>query len=122
MQRTTLICALVAALAVAAIAAPASLARPIDSYTPKTKEPAAESQQPATEAPARPLDRYTPEAQPFAPEAPLYRSDDSEAGRPQSADDETPWAVIGLAVTGGCLLLAGVATASIRARRARVAA
>jgi hypothetical protein len=116
---------LVAALAIAAIAAPSSLARPIDSYPPESKEPA------TTEAPPRPLDRYTPKApdSPRYPEGPLYWSYDYPAGTPQdraaATGDDTPWAVVGLAFTGGVLLLGGAALASrnvVRARRARVPA
>jgi hypothetical protein len=120
--------ALVAALAVAAIAAPAALARPIDPVTPQTQEPAAEA--PPREAPARPLDRYTPEAQksvPFGPEGPLYWGYDYEAGVPQDSSagtgGDTPWAIVGLAIAGGCLLLSGAALATrSRARRAHLTA
>jgi hypothetical protein len=125
----TFIRTLAAAVAIAAIAAPASLARPIDSVTPQTQEPATEA--PAPEAAARPLDRYTPEAQDSASgtEAPLYWSYSYEAGVPQdrlaTTSDDTPWAIVGLAIAGACLLVAGAAMASrsrVRARRARVAA
>jgi hypothetical protein len=124
----TFIRTLAAALAIAAIAAPASLARPIDSVTPQTQEPATEA--PAPEAAARPLDRYTPEAQGSVPQtdAPLWAYD-YEAGVPQdqlaTTSDDTPWAIVGLAIAGACLLVAGAAMASrsrVRARRARVAA
>jgi hypothetical protein len=124
----TFIRTLAAALAIAAIAAPASLARPIDSVTPQTQEPA--TQAPAPEAAARPLDRYTPEAQSTVPQtdAPLWAYD-YEAGVPQdrlaTTSDDTPWAIVGLAIAGACLLVAGAAMASrsrVRARRARVAA
>jgi hypothetical protein len=134
MQRTTTFGrVLVAALAIAAIAAPSSLARPID-YPREAKEPATESL--AAEAPSRPLDRYTPESPeaapksvaPLSPRGPLYWSYDYEAARPQdravTTADDTPWAIIGLAITGSVLLLTGVTMASrnvVRARRARVA-
>jgi len=122
---------LVAALAIAAIAAPSALARPVDSYPPESKEPA------TTVAPPRPLDRYTPDSPepapkslaPLSPRGPLYWSYDYAAGTPQdraaTTGDDTPWAVVGLAITAGVLLLGGVAMASrnvVRTRRARVAA
>ena len=104
-------------------------------YPREAKEPATESL--AAEAPARPLDRYTPESPeaapksvaPLSPRGPLYWSYDYEAARPQdravTTADDTPWAIVGLAITGSVLLLAGVTMASrnvVRARRARVAA
>ena len=124
----TFIRTLAAALAIAAIAAPASLARPIDSVTPQTQEPV--SQAPAPEAAASPLYGYTPEAQGSVSQtdAPLWAYD-YEAGvpqdRPASTGDDTPWAIVGFAIAGACLLVAGAAMASrsrVRARRARVAA
>jgi hypothetical protein len=124
MQCTSaLVRTLVAALAIAALAAPSSLARPIDSYPPESKERA------TTEVPPRPLDRLTPDSPEPAPESVAPPSHDYEAGRPHdraaTTGDDTPWAVVGLAITAGVLLLGGVALASrnvVRTRRARVAA
>jgi len=121
----TFIRAAVAALAIAAVSAPLAIARPIDPYMPETQEPA-----PANPAPTRPLDRYTPKAQDAVPRAraPIYWAYDYEAGvpqdRPADTSDDTPWAIVGLAITGACLIVGGAALASrsrVR-RRARVAA
>ena len=114
--------ALVAALAIAAIIAPSSLARPIDSYPPESKSPA------TTEAPPRPLDRYTPDRRSRPPVCPLPSVYDYQAGRPQDLrrpPATTPRGRVGLAITAGVLMLGGVAMASrnvVRARRARVPA
>jgi hypothetical protein len=103
--------ALVAALAIAAIAAPASSARPIDLNTPQPEETPAQSDV-------------------FAdPTGPIYWSYDYEAGRPQERSagtgGDTPWMIIGLSVAGACLLVGGAVVVSRshgRARRARIAA
>jgi hypothetical protein len=131
MQRNkTFMRAVAATFAIAAIAAPASLARPIDPVMPETQAPATEA--PAPAPPARPLDRYTPQAPQWdwpLDKGAVYWAYDYEAGRPQdrpaSTSDDAPWAIIGLAITAACLLVGGAAMASrshVRARRARVAA
>jgi hypothetical protein len=112
MHRTkTLIRTLIATLAIAAIAAPASSARPIDLGVPKPQAPAQS-------------DALTD------PKGPVYWSYEYEAPRPReqpvsTAGNDTPWAILGLAVTGACLLVGGAATVGrtrARARRSRVAA
>lgn len=96
---------LVVAVAVAALVAPASLARPLDLGTP-------------TPAPT------TSEA--LEQKGPISRSYDNAGGRPPerpaSADGDSPWAIVGVALVGGCLLLGGVVTVSRSRRRERLAA
>ena len=107
----TLTRALVAALAVAAIAAPAASARPIDLHAPQPQETPAQSDSS------------------IDPKGHLYWSYEYEAPRPQerSADtgDDAPWVIVGLAITGAGLLMGGAMTMNrtrMRARRARIAA
>jgi len=109
-RRKTLIRALVAVLAAAAIAAPTAFARPLDPNTQQPHNPQAED-----------------EAKP-----PVYWSYEYEVPTPRAQDrsvsgggDDTPWVIIGLGITGASLLAGGGAMASrtrMRARRARIAA
>jgi hypothetical protein len=103
---------LIAAVAIVAVAAPASPARPLDLNTPMPKE----------QAPAQSgAEAY--------PKGPVYWSYDYPAPQPKlssaPAQDDSPWVLVGLAVTGGCLVLGGAVAVSrtrLRARRERVAA
>ncbi len=111
-QRTkTLARALVAALVLAAIAAPASTARPIDLGVPNTQ------------------DAHAGSGSSLDPQGPVYWSYEYAASRPHerspSTGEDSPWMIIGLGVTGASLLVGGVALVSRtrgRARRARIAA
>jgi hypothetical protein len=128
MTRThTIIRTLAATLAIAALAATAAVARPVDPYA-YIHPIAAPVNAAGTDVAA------SDQQVPVTTDVDLRSPDARDAGRPVSpqpvrsvpvqpvGDDGTPWSTIGLALFGACLALAGTAATAGRIRRSRVAA
>ena len=135
MSRHTLTLALVAALAVSALAAPAALARPTDSVSPQARNAAAtaaarsdrvqdlrrlrasQSRRIPTTTGAQFAPGYTPGE--IRQRDAYYNGTPPAAQQPArtvSTDDGAPWTMIALGLGGACLLL----IAMLVARRARL--
>lgn len=116
MTRLTRILALVAALAVSVLAAPAALARPADTLSPQARNAAATAANASSDR-VQDLRRLragndiripvTPASQPVSAPQPAH---------PAASDDGAPWTAIGLGLAGACLLIAALALG----RRARL--
>lgn len=132
MTRLTRILALVAALAVSVLAAPAALARPVDTPSPQARNAAATASSHRVQD-LRRLNAgndirtpgYTPGA--LAGREAYYSSYGpppaaQHSARPVGTDDGAPWTMIALGLAGACLLIAMLAVARRARLRTHVAA
>jgi hypothetical protein len=148
-RSTNLIRPLVAAAAALALAAPVASAAPIDVHSPghPSQDVHSVPAQPENTDMRSPdaYDAATRGSELQKSDAPVYWSYDYQATNPKYAaalaqeqayssfvkakpipaaaatdDDDTPWAIIGLGITGGLLALLGAATVAVKTRARRV--